>query len=54
MVHKEIDIDAHSIHVLCVELFQIVDKTSLVDVFLEWVKLEMQGLVLARDWTPEI
>ena len=54
MIHEEVDVDAYPVHVLRVDLLEMVDESCLVDVLLEWVEVEVQSLVLTHDGAPEV
>ena len=54
MVYKQIDIDTNSVHKLNVSLLHIFNKSSLVDVLLERMKVQVKSLILRHDWTPKI
>lgn len=54
VINEKIDVDANPVHMLRVDLLEVLDKPRLVNVLLEGVKIEVQGLVLAHDRAPEI
>jgi hypothetical protein len=54
MVYKQIDIDSNSVHKLNVGLLHILNKSSLVDVLLERMEVQVKGLILRHDWTPKV
>ena len=54
MVYKQVDIDSNSVHKLDVSLLHIFNKSSLVDVLLERMKIQVKSLILRHDWTPKV
>jgi len=52
MINEEIDVDSDLVHVLSIDLLEVVDQSRLVDVLLQGMKIEVKSLVLAHDWAP--
>ena len=49
MVHQEVDVDTNIVHSLNVDLFKRVSESSLIDVFLQRMKIQVESLVLTHD-----
>jgi len=52
MINEEIDVDSDLVHVLSIDLLEVVDQSRLVDVLLQGMKIEVKSLVFAHDWAP--
>jgi len=49
MVHQKVDVDTNIVHSLNVDLFKRVSESSLIDMFLQRMKIQVESLVLTHD-----
>ena len=54
MVNKQVDVNSNAVDGLDIDFFKSIQQTSLVDVLLEWMEVDLQRLILTHDWTPQV
>lgn len=54
MLYQEVDVDSDVVYGLDVDFFKGLKETSLVDVLLKRMQVDVESLILAHDWTPQV
>lgn len=54
MLNQQVDINSYVIDSFDIDLFQNISQSSLVDVLLKRMEIQLECLILTHDWTPEI